>query len=193
MKKFLLLSAVWCCLLSSGCMLVIKSNIGEKILEDNLEFDMAPKYLATEFYEDEQFVYFRAPIQTFREIYPGAAAVLVEGYFEESNIYYPLSPIQEKTVILRRDKNKWDRWFNWKVTENLPENATLIAKPEEWYSDPPEHNNLRRLLVNVSKRDTNSVWRKTAAYSCMVLLDFPLSIIYTCSGGILAIPALVIE
>ena len=193
MKKLLLLSAVWCCLLSSGCMLVIKSNIGEKILEDNLEFDMAPKYLATEFYEDEQFVYFRAPIQTFREIYPGAAAVLVEGYFEESNIYHPLSPIQEKTVILRRNKNKWDRWFNWKVTENLPENATLIAKPEEWYSDPPEHNNLRRLLVNVSKRDTNSVWRKTAAYSCMVLLDVPLSIIYTCSGGILAIPALVIE
>ena len=193
MKKFLLLSAVWCCLLSSGCMLVIKSNIGEKILEDNLEFDMAPKYLATEFYEDEQFVYFRAPIQTFREIYPGAAAVLVEGYFEESNIYHPLSPIQEKTVILRRDKNKWDRWFNWKVTENLPENATLIAKPEEWYSDPPEHNNLRRLLVNMSKRDTNSIWRKTAAYSCMVLLDVPLSIIYTCSGGILAIPALVIE
>ena len=193
MKKFLLLSAVWCCLLSSGCMLVIKSNIGEKILEDNLEFDMAPKYLATEFYEDEQFVYFRAPIQTFREIYPGAAAVLVEGYFEESNIYHPLSPIQEKTVILRRDKNKWDRWFNWKVTENLPENATLIAKPEEWYSDPPEHNNLRRLLVNVSKRDTNSIWRKTAAYSCMVLLDVPLSILYTCSGGILAIPALVIE
>ena len=193
MKKCLLLTAVWCCLLSSGCMLVIKSNIGEKILEDNLEFDMAPKYLATEFYEDEQFVYFRAPIQTFREIYPGAAAVLVEGYFEESNIYHPLSPIQEKTVILRRNKNKWDRWFNWKVTENLPENATLIAKPEEWYSDPPEHNNLRRLLVNVSKRDTNSVWRKTAAYSCMVLLDVPLSIIYTCSGGILAIPALVIE
>ena len=193
MKKLLLLSAVWCCLLSSGCMLVIKSNIGEKILEDNLEFDMAPKYLATEFYEDEQFVYFRAPIQTFREIYPGAAAVLVEGYFEESNIYHPLSPIQEKTVILRRDKNKWDRWFNWKVTDNLPENAALIAKPEEWYSDPPEHNNLRRLLVNVSKRDTNSVWRKTAAYSCMVMLDVPLSIIYTCSGGILAIPALVIE
>ena len=193
MKKFLLLSAVLCCLLSSGCMLVIKSNIGEKILEDNLEFDMAPKYLATEFYEDEQFVYLRAPIQTFREIYPGAAAVLVEGYFEESNIYYPLSPIQEKTVILRRNKNKWDRWFNWKVTENLPENAALIAKPEEWYSDPPEHNNLRRLLVNVSKRETNSVWRKTAAYSCMVLLDVPLSIIYTCSGGILAIPALVIE
>ena len=193
MKKFLLLTAVWCCLLSSGCMLVIKSNIGEKILEDNLEFDMAPKYLATEFYEDEQFVYFRAPIQTFREIYPGAAAVLVEGYFEESNIYHPLSPILEKTVILRRDKNKWDRWFNWKVTDNLPKNAALIAKSEEWYSDPPEHNNLRRLLVNVSKRDTNSVWRKTAAYSCMVLLDVPLSIIYTCSGGILAIPALVIE
>ena len=193
MKKLLLLSAVLCCLLSSGCMLVIKSNIGEKILEDNLEFDMAPKYLATEFYEDEQFVYFRAPIQTFREIYPGAAAVLVEGYFEESNIYYPLSPIQEKTVILRRDKNKWDRWFNWKVTETLPPNAALIAKPEKWYSDLPEHNNLRRLLVNVSKRDTNSVWRKTAAYSCMVLLDVPLSIIYTCSGGILAIPALVIK
>ena len=193
MKKLLLLSAVWCCLLSSGCMLVVKSNIGEKILEDNLEFDMAPKYLATEFYEDEQFVYFRAPIQTFREIYPGAASVFLEGYFEESNIYYPLSPIQEKTVILRRNKNKWDRWFNWKVTDNLPENAALIAKPEEWYSAPPEHNNLRRLLVNVSKRDTNSVWRKTAAYSCMVLLDVPLSIIYTCSGGILAIPALVIE
>ena len=154
---------------------------------------MAPEYLATEFYEDEKFVYFKAPIQTFREIHPGAASVFLEGYFETSNKYYPLSPVQKRSVILRRDKNKWDRWFNWKVTDNLPENATLIAKPEEWYSDPPEHNNLRRLLVNVSKRDTNSIWRKTAAYSCMVLLDVPLSIIYTCSGGILAIPALVIE
>ena len=64
-----------------------------------------------------------------------------------------------------------------------------IAKPEGWVSDPPKHNNLRRLLVNVTARDNNSVWRKTAAYSCMVLLDFPLSVVYTCTGGILAIPA----
>ena len=193
MKKLLLLLAVLCCGLLTGCMLVVKSNIGEKILEDNREFDMAPEYLATEFYEDEKFVYFKAPIQTFREIYPGAASVFLEGYFETSNEYYPLSPVQKRSVILRRNKTHLDRWFNWKVTDNLPENAALIAKPEEWYSNPPEHNNLRRLLVNVSKRDTNSVWRKTAAYSCMVLLDVPLSIIYTCSGGILAIPALVIE
>ena len=193
MKKFLLLSAVWCCLLSSGCMLVIKSNIGEKILEDNLEFDMAPEYLATEFYEDEKFVYFKAPIQTFREIYPGAASVFLEGYFETSNEYYPLSPVQKRSVFLRRDKKSMDRWFNWEVTETLPKNVNAIEKPKDWYSETPEHNNLRRLLVNVSKRDTNSVCRKTAAYSCMVLLDVPLSIIYTCSGGILAIPALVIE
>ena len=193
MKKFLLLSAVWCCLLSSGCMLVIKSNIGEKILEDNLEFDMAPEYLATEFYEDEKFVYFKAPIQTFREIYPGAASVFLEGYFETSNEYYPLSPVQKRSVFLRRDKKSMDRWFNWEVTETLPKNVNAIEKPKDWYSETPKHNNLRRLLVNVSQRETNSVWRKTAAYSCMVLLDVPLSIIYTCSGGILAIPALVIE
>ena len=45
-------------------------------------------------------------------------------------------------------------------------------------------------LLKEVKRDTNSVWRKTAAYSCMFLLDFPLSVVYTCIGGILAIPAL---
>ena len=189
MKKLLLLLAVLCCGLFSGCMHCVKSNIGEKILEDNLEFDMAPEYLATEFYEDEKFVYFKAPIQTFREIYPRAASVFLEGYFEDSNRYYPLSPVQKKFVFLRRDKNMLDRWFKWEVTETLPKNAVAIAKPEGWVSDPPKHNNLRNLLINVSKRDTNSVWRKTAAYSCMVLLDVPLSIIYTCSGGILAIPA----
>ena len=32
-------------------------------------------------------------------------------------------------------------------------------------------------------------FRKTAAYSCMFLLDFPLSVVYTCTGGILALPA----
>ena len=189
MKKLLLLLAVLCCGLFSGCMLVVKSNIGEKILEDNLEFDMAPKYLATEFYEDEKFVYFKAPIQTFREIYPGAAYVFLEGYFETSNEYYPLSPVQKRSVILRRNKTHLDRWFNWEVTETLPKNAVAIAKPEGWGSDPPKHNNLRRLLVNVTARDNNSVWRKTAAYSCMFLLDFPLSVVYTCTGGILAIPA----
>ena len=192
MKKLLLLLAVLCCGLFSGCMLVVKSNIGEKILEDNLEFDMAPKYLATEFYEDEKFVYFKAPIQTFREIYPGAAAVFLEGYFENSNIYYPLSPVQKRSVILRRNKKKLDRWFNWEVIETLPPNAKAVKKPEDWCSDPPEHNYLRRLLVDVSVRDANSFWRKTAAYSCMFLLDLPLSVAYTCTGGFLAIPAVII-
>ena len=189
MKKLLLLLAVLCCGLFSGCMHCVKSNIGEKILEDNLEFDMAPEYLATEFYEDEKFVYFKAPIQTFREIYPGAASVFLEGYFETSNEYYPLSPVQKRSVILRRNKKHLDRWFNWKVIETLPKNAVAIAKPEGWVSESPKHNNLRRLLVNVTARDNNSVWRKTAAYSCMFLLDFPLSVVYTCTGGILAIPA----
>ena len=188
-KIFLLLFAVSVCLLLSGCMHVVKSNIGEKILEDNREFDMAPEYLATEFYEDEQFVYFKAPIQTFREIYPGAASVFLEGYFEDSNRYYSLSPVQKRCVILRRDKKSMDRWFNWEVTETLPPNAVAIAKTEDWCTKAPDHNYLRRLLVNVSIRDTNSFWRKTAAYSCMFLLDFPLSVIYTCTGGILAIPA----
>ena len=197
MKKLLFITillffTVSVCLLLSGCMHCVKSNIGEKILEDNLEFDMAPEYLATEFYEDEKFVYFKAPIQTFREIYPGAASVFLEGYFETSNEYYPLSPVQEKIVFLRRDKTKFDRWFTWKVIETLPPNAKAVKKPEEWCSDPPEHNYLRRLLVDVSVRDTNSVWRKTAAYSCMFLLDFPLSVAYTCTGGILAIPAVII-
>ena len=196
MKKLLFsvliaLFSLAACFLFSGCMLVVKSNIGEKILEDNREFDMAPEYLATEFYEDEKFVYFKAPIQNFREIYPGAAAVFLEGYFENSNIYYPLSPVQKRSVILRRNKTLLDRWFNWEVTETLPKNVNAIEKPKDWYSDTPKHNNLRRLLVNVSQRDTNSVWRKTAAYSCMVLLDVPLSIVYTCSGGILAIPAII--
>ena len=189
MKVYLSLFAVSVCLLFSGCMHCVKSNIGEKILEDNLEFDMAPEYLATEFYEDEKFVYFKAPIQTFREIYPGAASVFLEGYFETSNEYYPLSPVQKRSVILRRNKTHLDRWFNWKVTETLPQNAVAIAKPEGWVSDPPKHNNLRRLLVNVTARDNNSFGRKTAAYSCMILLDFPLLVVYTCTGGILAIPA----
>lgn len=194
MKKLLftailLFFTVSACLLLSGCMHCVQSNIGNKILEDNREFDMAPKYLATEFYEDEQFVYFKAPVQTFREIHPGAASVFLEGYFEDSNRYYPLSPVQKRSVILRRDKKSMDRWFNWEVTETLPKNAVAIAKPEGWVSDPPKHNNLRRLLVNVTARDNNSVWRKTAAYSCMFLLDFPLSLVYTCTGGILAIPA----
>ena len=48
------------------------------------------------------------------------------------------------------------------------------------------------MLVVVSVRDTNSFWRKTAAYSCMFLLDFPLSVAYTCTGGFLAIPAVII-
>ena len=195
MKKLLFITillffTVSACLLLSGCMHCVKSNIGEKILEDNLEFDMVPEYLATEFYEDEQFVYFKAPVQTFREIHPGAASVFLEGYFETSNEYYPLSPVQKRSVILRRNKTHLDRWFNWEVTETLPKNVNTIEKPKDWYSETPKHNNLRSLLINVSKRDTNSVWRKTAAYSCMVLLDVPLSIIYTCSGGILAIPAL---
>ena len=189
MKVYLSLFAVSVCLLFSGCMHCVKSNIGEKILEDNLEFDMAPKYLATEFYEDEKFVYFKAPIQTFRKIYSGAASVFLEGYFETSNEYYPLSPVQKRSVIVRRNKTHLDRWFNWKVTETLPQNAVAIAKPEGWVSDPPKHNNLRRLLVNVTARDNNSFGRKTAAYSCMILLDFPLSVVYTCTGGILAIPA----
>ena len=191
MQKLLLLLAVLCCGLFSGCMLVVKSNIGEKILEDNLEFDMAPKYLATEFYEDDKFVYFKAPIQTFREIYPGAAAVFLEGYFETSNRYYPLSPVQEKIVILCRDKSNFDRWFTWEVIETLPPNAKAVKKPKNWNSEAPKHNYLRRLLINVSQRDTNGAWRKTAAYSCIVLLDIPLSIVYTCSGGILAIPAII--
>ena len=189
MKVYLLLFAVSACLLLSGCMHCVQSNIGNKILEDNREFDMAPEYLATEFYEDELFLYFKAPVQTFREIHPGAASVFLEGYFEDSNRYYPLSPVQKRSVILRRNKNEWDRWFNWKVIETLPPNAVAIARPEGWVSAPPKHNNLRRLLVNVTARDNNSVWRKIAAYSCMFLLDFPLSVVYTCTGGILAIPA----
>ena len=195
MKKLLFITillffTVSACLLLSGCMHCVQSNIGNKILEDNREFDMAPEYLATEFYEDEQFLYFKAPVQTFREIHPGAASVFLEGYFEDSNRYYPLSPVQKRSVFLRRDKKSMDRWFNWKVTETLPKNVNAIEKPKDWYSETPKHNNLRSLLINVSKQDTNSVWRKTAAYSCMVLLDVPLSLIYTCSGGILAIPAL---
>lgn len=189
MKVYLLFFTVSACLLLSGCMHCVQSNIGNKILEDNREFDMVPEYLATEFYEDEQFVYFKAPVQTFREIYPGAASVFLEGYFETSNEYYPLSPVQKRSVILRRNKTHLDRWFKWEVTETLPKNAVAIAKPEGWVSESPKYNNLRRLLVNVTARDNNSVWRKTAAYSCMFLLDFPLSVVYTCTGGILAIPA----
>ena len=64
MKVYFSVFAVSVCLLLSGYMHCVKSNIGEKILEDNREFDMAPEYLVTEFYEDEQFVYFKAPVQT---------------------------------------------------------------------------------------------------------------------------------
>ena len=50
MKVYLLFFTVSACLLLSGCMHCVQSNIGNKILEDNREFDMAPEYLATEFY-----------------------------------------------------------------------------------------------------------------------------------------------
>ena len=76
-----------------------------------------------------------------------------------------------------------------KLVHESSELRWRTGKTEGWVSDPPKHNNLRRLLVNVTARDNNSVWRKTAAYSCMFLLDFPLSVVYTCTGGILAIPA----
>ena len=136
MKVYLSIFAVSVCLLLSGCMHCVQSNIGNKILEDNREFDMAPEYLATEFYEDEQFVYFKAPVQTFREIHPGAASVFLEGYFEDSNRYYPLSPVQKKFVFLRRDKESMNRWFNWEVTEKLPQMLLPLQKRKAGFQKP---------------------------------------------------------
>ncbi len=205
MKKFLItiISALFSlagCLLLCGCMVVAESNVGNKILENNRKFDAAILPLATEFYQDEQCIYLKAPVQTFREIHPGAALVAGEGYFEDDYKYYPLSPIQKKSVFLYRQKKRKflfneiylnNNWYNWHVIAALPEKAKLISKPEDWFKpiQPEQKYMHRRQLVTIAGYDSNSFWRKTAAYSCMLLLDFPLSIAYTCTAGILAIPA----
>lgn len=187
----LLFFAVLCVLLLSGCMAVAKSNIGLKILEGKREIDAALLHLAVDFYQDERFVYLKAPVQAFRESHTGASIVVGNGNFADLYSYYPLAPVRKRSVVLRRSKNGRWGWNSWRVVPELPEKAQAMPKPEKWFKADPSRKSLDRYrLVNVAERDHNSVWRKTAAYSCMILLDFPLSVVYTCSGGILAFPAL---
>ena len=136
MKVYLLLFAVLVCLFLCGCMHCVKSNIGEKILEDNREFDMALEYLATEFYEDEQFVYFKAPIQTFREIYPGAASVFLEGYFEDSNRYYSLSPVQKSLCFCAGIKNRWIAGSTGRLQKHYPKMLSPLQNRKAGFQNP---------------------------------------------------------
>ena len=193
MKKYLSVLAVLSCTLLTGCMGVGISRIGNKMLEDRIEIDAAVLPAATAFYQNEESEYIEVPLQTFREYYPGASLVIGEVHELSMNKYYPLSPIQSKKVFLRRNKKGGENWFYWKVVDALPKNAVPMDKPQDWFAKSNSEKYMPRYcLVNVTERDNNSIWRKTGAVTCMILLDFPLTVAYSCSAFILALPALLI-
>ena len=67
MKKLLFIFLVLCSVvLLTGCFAVFRSNIGMKILEDKCEVDVAILSSATAFYQNEQFIYCKTPVQTCR-------------------------------------------------------------------------------------------------------------------------------
>ena len=190
MKKFFLFSAALCCLFLSGCIGVGISNIGLKILEKQVEIDAAVMSEAMAFYQDEKFEYIETPVRTFREFYPGASLIVSDVHPRDNNVYVPLGPMHPKNVFLSRKKDGREHWNYWEVAEKLPENVEIMKKPEEWFNNiSSEKYFMRYQLVDVAERDNNSVWRKTGAITCMVLLDFPLTVLYSCSGLILGIPA----
>ena len=104
--------------------------------------------------------------------------------------YYPLSPIHKNSVFLRREKKRGNLWYNWEVVRRLPESAKPIPQPDDWFDTFTQQGYWqRRELTTVTAKNKNSTWRTAGAITCIILLDVPLSVAYTFSGGILAIPA----
>ncbi len=188
MKKiYLIFAATFCCLFLTGCFGATASFIAEKVLEDRIEVDAAILSSA-EFYKDKDFIYIEAPVQTFREVWPGAVGGLAVIHFDDKNRFYPLSEVHKEKAVLRYPKGFDNRLEKY---SSLPATAKKIPAPEylsEWPKDTPF---LKVQQVHrIARRDNNSVWRKTGAVTCMILLDLPLFVIYSCSGGILGIPAM---
>ena len=190
MKKiYLTLAVILCCLFLSGCWGVTASFIAEKVLEDRIEVDAAILSSA-EFYKDKDFIYIEAPVQTFREVWPGAVGGLAVIHIDDKNRLYPISEVHKDKAVLRFPNGYPHRS---EKCSSLPATAKKIPAPEyldysDWPKDTPF---LKRQQVHrIARRDNNSVWRKTGAVTCMILLDLPLFVIYSCSGGILGIPAM---
>ena len=190
MKKLILTFIAVCgCLLLTGCFGATASLICCKVLEDQIEVDAAILSSA-EFYKDKDFIYIEAPVQTFRDIFPGAVMGLAVRDLDEKNRLYPLSEVHKEKAVLRFPDgfpNRIER------SSSLPATAKKIPVPKgfdfsKWPKDTPF---LKGLQVHrIAWRDNNSVWRKTGAVTCAILLDLPLFVIYSCSSGILAIPAM---
>ena len=187
--KSILLAAV-CCMLLTGCMGIGVSQISLKMLEDRIETDAAVLSLATSFYQDENSVYIQVPVQTFREICPGVALIVGEVRQDARNRFYPLEQKSGEKVWLCRKKEQNDRYTNWESIAALPQSAVEMAKPDDWFEHSPGNEYLERgEVVVIRTRDRNGAWRMTRAVVCGVLLDFPLTVAYSCSAFILAIPA----
>ena len=88
MKKHLLILAALNSMLLSGCMVVGVSNIGNKILEKQIELDAAVLPDATAFYQTGEAEYIEVPIQTFRESYPWVSMIAGEVHTLSYNRYY---------------------------------------------------------------------------------------------------------
>lgn len=190
MKKLILTFIALCiCLLLSGCFGATASFIGYKVLEDQIEVDAAILSSA-EFYKDKDFIYIEAPVQTFRDISPGAVMGIAVRRIDDNNRLYPLSEVHKEKSVLRYPKGFYNRLEKY---SSLPAAAKKIPTPEYFdYSDWPKDTPflMGAQVHRIAWRDNNSVWRKTGAVTCAILLDLPLFVIYSCSGGILGIPAM---
>lgn len=188
MKNLLLIFvAILCCLFQTGCFGATASLIYCKVVEDQIEVDAAILSSA-EFYKDKDFVYCEAPVQTFREISPGAV-MGIEG-FGDKNRLYPLSKVHKDKAVLRFPAGFPNRI---EKCNSLPADAKKIPAPKYWGQSkfPKDTPFLKGTQVHrIAWRDNNSVWRKIGAVTCAILLDLPLFVIYSCSSGILAIPAM---
>ena len=190
MKKiYLTLTAILCCLFLTGCFGATASLIFYKVVEDQIEVDAAILSSA-EFYKDKDFIYIEAPVQTFRDISPGAVMGIAVRNLDDKNRLYPLSKVHKDKAVLRFPAGFPHRC---EKCNSLPADAKKIPAPEyldysDWPKDTPF---LKGTQVHrIAWRDNNSVWRKTGAVTCAILLDLPLFVIYSCSSGILAIPAM---
>ena len=160
--------AICCCIFFTGCMGIGVSQIGMKILEDQIETEAAVLSLAAEFYQDEQFIYVRTPVQTFREIHPGAALIVGEVPVDSANRFYPLGEVSEKEVWLCLDKSRTNRYVNWECIDSLPDQVEVMTRPEKWFEDFPERDYLERgQVVVLDRQDNNSTWCNIGAVSCM--------------------------